>query len=125
MSAPVERVKNFVAGELVEGVRDKWQEIINPATGETIAEVPKGSEEDVNRAVEAADKAFGEWFETTPGERAEMLLKLANAMEEHAEELAQLETKNVGKPISLSRGEMPFNVDNIRFFAGACRVMEG
>ncbi len=60
MSASVERVKNFVAGELVEGVWDEWQEIINPATGETIAEVPKGSEEDVNRAVEATDKAFNE-----------------------------------------------------------------
>jgi 1-pyrroline dehydrogenase len=125
MSASIERVNNFVAGEFVEGVRDEWQQIIDPATGETIAEVPKGSEEDVNRAVEAADKAFDEWFETTPMERAEMLLKLANAMEEHTEELAQLETKNVGKPISLSREEVPFNIDNIRFFAGACRVMEG
>jgi acyl-CoA reductase-like NAD-dependent aldehyde dehydrogenase len=125
MSASIERVNNFVAGEFVEGVRDEWQQIIDPATGETIAEVPKGSEEDVNRAVEAADKAFDEWFETTPMERAEMLLKLANAMEEHTEELAQLETKNVGKPISLSREEVPFTIDNIRFFAGACRVMEG
>ena len=125
MSVPTNRMKNFVNGEFVEGVRGEWEEIINPATGEVIAEVPKGSEEDVDRAVEAADNTFAEWFETTPKERAEMLFRLAEAMEENAEELAQLETNNVGKPLSLSRDELPFMIDNLRFFAGACRMMEG
>jgi 1-pyrroline dehydrogenase len=125
MSVSTNRLKNFVNGEFVEAARGEWERIINPATGEVIAEVPKGSEEDVDRAVEAADKAFAEWFETTPKERSEMLFRLADAMEENAEELAQLETKNVGKPLSLSRDELPFMIDNLRFFAGACRVMEG
>jgi acyl-CoA reductase-like NAD-dependent aldehyde dehydrogenase len=103
----------------------KWQEILNSATGEAIAQVPRGSEEDVARAVEAADWGIAEWPETPPGERARMLHKLADAVEENAEDLARLETKNVGKPISLSREELHFIVDNLRFFAGACRVLEG
>ncbi len=125
MQTGVRRVKNFVGGELVEGVKDEWQEVINPSTGEKIAEVPRGSEEDVDRAVEAADRAFADWFETTPGERSAMLLKLADIVEENGEELAQLESKNVGKPLPMAREEMEFVADNLRFFAGACRVMEG
>ena len=125
MSVTVERRRNLVNGEFVEGTRGEWEQVLNPATGEVIAEVPKGSEEDVDGAVEAAHEAFDGWFETTPMERAEMLLHLANALEESSEELARLESRNVGKPISLARDEMPFIVDNLRFFAGACRVMEG
>lgn len=117
--------KNFVDGEFVDGTSGEWQKVLNPATAEVIAEVPKGSEEDVDRAVGAADRAFTSWFDTTPQERAEMLLALANVLEENAEELAQLESQNVGKPISLAREEMPFIADNLRFFAGACRVPEG
>ena len=80
---------------------------------------------DVDRAVEAAKKAYEEWRETTPGERAEMLLKLADLLDENAEELAELESRNVGKPLSYARDEMPVSSDNIRFFAGAARVLEG
>ena len=75
MSVSIDRVKNFVAGEFVDGVRDEWQQVINPATGETIAEVPKGSEEDVERAVEAADKTFAEWwaeFDCAPEKEREL-----------------------------------------------------
>src|SRR5204862_7538455 len=100
-------------------------EVLNPATGQTIAEVPRSTAEDVDRAVQAAKKALPEWLETTPGERSEMLLKLAAALEEHAEELAELESQNVGKPLSYARDEMPVSADNIRFFAGAARVLEG
>src|SRR5881398_2282308 len=100
-------------------------EVINPATGETIAEVPRSTEKDVDRAVEAAKKALPEWLETTPGERAELLLKLADLIDEHAEELAQLESTNVGKPLSYARDEMPVCSDNLRFFAGAARLLEG
>ena len=97
------RMKNFVAGEFVEGSEGDWQEVINPSTGEKIGEVPKGSEEDVDRAVEAADRAFTEWFDSTPGERSEMLHALADVVLDNAEELAWLESTNVGKPITMSR----------------------
>src|SRR5712691_6806931 len=100
-------------------------EVLNPATGETIAEVPRASAEDVDRAVQAAKKALVEWLETTPGERAEMLLKLAAAIDEHSDELAQLESRNVGKPLTYARDELPVCADNLRFFAGAARILEG
>src|SRR5213079_3517852 len=97
----------------------------NPATGETIAEVPASTAEDVDRAVQAAKKALPEWLETTPAERQELLLKLADLIDEHTEELAKLESVNVGKPLSYARDEMPVCSDNIRYFAGAARVLEG
>src|SRR5438046_4899711 len=100
-------------------------EVLNPATGETIAEVPASTAEDVDRAVQAAKRALPEWLETTPAERAELLLKLADALDEHADELAELESRNVGKPLSYAKDEMPICVDNLRFFAGAARVLEG
>jgi 1-pyrroline dehydrogenase len=125
MSVTVSQHKNFVGGEWVDAVEGGTMEVVNPATGETIAEVPRGTEADVERAVEAAKKALPEWLETTPGERAEALLKLADAIEEHADELAEIESKNVGKPLSSARDEMPVSADNIRYFAGAARVLEG
>src|SRR2546423_14182261 len=100
-------------------------EVVNPATGEAIAEVPRGTKEDADRAVAAAKKALPEWLETTPAERAEMLLKLADLLDEHAEELSHLESQNVGKPLPAARDETPVSSDNIRFFAGAARVLEG
>jgi acyl-CoA reductase-like NAD-dependent aldehyde dehydrogenase len=119
------RMKNLVGGEVVEAERGEWERVVDPATGEVIAEVPRCAEEDVDRAVEAASRAFEWWFETTPAERSEMLHGLADVLEEHAEELARLESRDVGKPITTARGELPYVVDNLRFFAGACRVMEG
>jgi 1-pyrroline dehydrogenase len=125
MSVTVEQHKNLVGGEWVESASGETMEVLNPATGETIAEVPRANAEDVDRAVQAAKKALPEWLETTPGERAELLLKLAAAIDEHTEELAELESRNVGKPLSYARDEMPVCADNIRFFAGAARVLEG
>jgi 1-pyrroline dehydrogenase len=125
MSVAVTRHQNFVGGEWVDAVEGETAEIINPATGETIAEVPKGTEADVDRAVEAAKRAWAEWRDTTPQERSEMLLKLADAIEEHTDELAQVESQNVGKPLAYAKDEMPVSCDNIRFFAGAARTLEG
>jgi len=125
MSVTVSHHKNLVGGEWVESLDGGTMEVLNPATGETIAEVPRSSEKDVERAVEAAKKALPEWLETTPGERAELLLKLADAIDENADELAKLESTNVGKPLSYAKDEMPVSSDNIRFFAGAARVLEG
>src|SRR5881409_1077995 len=98
MSVTVSHHKNLVGGEWVDASGGETMEVLNPATGETIAEVPNSSAKDVDRAVQAAKKALPEWLETTPGERAELLLKLADAIEEHAEELAELESQNVGNP---------------------------
>jgi 1-pyrroline dehydrogenase len=125
MSVTVSRHKNLVGGDWVDAAGGETMEVLNPATGETIAEVPRASAEDVDRAVQAAKKALPEWLETTPGERSEMLLKLADAIDEHADELAELESRNVGKPLSYARDELPVCSDNIRFFAGAARVLEG
>ena len=125
MSVAVTRHQNFVGGEWVDAVEGETAEIINPATAETIAEVPKGTEADVDRAVEAAKRAWAEWRDTTPQERSEMLLKLAEAIDSHADELAQVESQNVGKPLSYAKDEIPVSCDNIRFFAGAARTLEG
>ena len=100
-------------------------DVINPATAETIAQVPNMSAEDVDAAVERAKQALPEWLDATPKERSELLHKLADVIEDNAEELAQIESRNVGKPLMVSRDEMPFSADNLRFFAGAARNLEG
>ncbi|MEP6994937.1 MAG: aminobutyraldehyde dehydrogenase, partial [Acidobacteriota bacterium] len=117
--------KNFVNGQMVDAVEGKDEAIISPTDEATIGRVPLGTEKDVDRAVSAAAAAFQTWQDSTPGERSLMLLKLADRIEANAEELAALEAVNVGKPIGLARSEVPFLVDNLRFFAGACRCMEG
>jgi 1-pyrroline dehydrogenase len=125
VSTTVSKHQNLVGGEWVDASGGETMEVINPATGETIAEVPRASAEDVDRAVQAAKKALPEWLETTPGERAELLLKLADAIDEHGDELAEIESRNVGKPLAAAKDELPVCADNIRFFAGAARMLEG
>ena len=100
-------------------------EVINPATEETIAVVPRCGAEDVDAAVAAAKAALPEWLDSTPGERAEVLLALAQVLEENADELAAIESANVGKPLAYARDEVPVMVDNLRFFAGAARLPRG
>ena len=125
MSVVVSQHKNFVGGEWVDSAGGETMEVVNPSTGEVIAEVASSTAEDADRAVHAAKTALPEWLETTPGERAELLFKLADLIDENADELAALESKNVGKPLSYAKDEMPVAADNIRFFAGAARVLEG
>jgi 1-pyrroline dehydrogenase len=124
-STDVESKKVFVGGNWVEAASGGTMEVLNPATAEVIAEVPECDAADVDRAVQAAKEALPEWLETTPGERASVLLKLADVLDANAEELAEIESRNVGKPLSYARDEMPVCSDNIRFFAGAARVLEG
>jgi len=100
-------------------------DVINPATAETISAVPNMTAEEVDEAVERAKQALPVWLDATPKERSELLLKLAQIIDDNAEELAQIESRNVGKPLMVSRDEMPFCADNLRFFAGAARVLEG
>jgi betaine-aldehyde dehydrogenase/aminobutyraldehyde dehydrogenase len=125
MSVTVSQHKNFVGGEWIDSAAGETMEVINPSTGEVIAEVPRSTAEDADRAVQAAKAALPEWLETTPGERAELLFKLAEVLEENADELAAIESRNVGKPLSYAKDELPVSSDNIRFFAGAARVLEG
>ena len=115
----------LIGGEAVAGAAGETEPIINPATGQHIADAPKGSVADVNAAVAAAEAAFEAWAAMTPAERALPLLCLAARLDERAEEFAQLEALNVGKPIKDARDEIPFAVDNLRFFAGAGRTLEG
>src|SRR5437588_6473954 len=119
-------IQNFIDGEFVDPADGQTEPVLNPATDEAIAQAPLSSAEDVDRAVKAARRAFPGWSTTTPGERARALLKLADAIEEHADELSELEADNAGKPINAFReDEIPFMVDNLRFFAGAARNLEG
>jgi 1-pyrroline dehydrogenase len=117
--------KIFVGGKWTEAADGGAMEVLNPATGEAIAEVPAGTAADVDRAVEAASRALPEWLDSTPAERAELLLKLADVLDANADELAEIESRNVGKPLAYAKDEMPVCSDNLRFFAGAARVLEG
>src|ERR687890_1021025 len=120
------KLQNFIDGELVDAADGATEEVTNPANGEVIAEMPLSSEEDVNRAVAAAKGAFEGWATTTPAERATAMLKLADILDEHAEELSDLEAADAGKPRNaFLEDEMPAVSDTLRFFAGAGRVPEG
>jgi betaine-aldehyde dehydrogenase len=125
-TATLTKLKNFIDGEFVEPAEGQTEEVLNPATGEAIAEAPLSTKEDVDRAVAAAKRAFDGSATKTPGERSLALLKLADAVEEHADELADLESADAGKPRkSFIEDEIPFGIDNLRYFAGAGRNLEG
>ena len=127
MKTQVRHHQMFIGGKWVDGEGDAAQDVINPANGEVIATVPKGSEKDVDAAVAAAKQTFDEgWFESTPRERSEMMLRIADVILEHGDELARIESENVGKPLAPTRSEeIPPIADCFRFFAGAARVLEG
>ena len=126
MATATKTWKMFLGGEWVDSSRGEAEPDINPSTGESVGDVQVGTREDADRAVAAALKAFDEvWFDTPPKERSAMMLKLADAMEADAENLTTLEAEDVGKPISVAAEDLPFIVDNLRFFAGAARVPEG
>ena len=118
--------QQYIGGAWVDSGRGETEPDMNPATGQSVGTVQVGTREDADAAVAAAQKAYDEiWFDTPPKERSAMMLKLADAMEADAEHLAQLEAEDVGKPIAVSRADIPFIVDNLRFFAGAARHLEG
>ena len=100
--------------------------ILNPSTGDVLCTVPEASTEQLNLAVKAADRAFSGWSQTTPAERSNLLLKLADVIEAHAEQFARLESLNCGKPYARALGdEIPAIADCFRYFAGAARCMSG
>jgi betaine-aldehyde dehydrogenase len=119
-------LQNFIDGEFADALDGATDAVINPASGEEIAQAPLSQRADVDVAVAAATRAFETWSQTTPAERATCLLKLADAIEEHADEIAAIESANAGKPIAaVTDDEVPVMADNLRFFAGAARCMEG
>jgi 1-pyrroline dehydrogenase len=124
MSTTVTEIDNLIGGQSRPPADGGREDILNPATGETIASAPLSGQADVDAAVDAADGAFQGWSQTPPGERALALLRIADALEERGEELSQLESRNVGKPIDAARDEIPVSADNLRFFAGAARTMQ-
>src|SRR5580700_1902518 len=121
-----ERLHNFVDGGPVEAKDGRTTAVVNPSTGEVYAEAPLSGPEDVDLAFQAAARAFESWRDTTPSELSRMLLKLADAIEARAEEFIEAEGRNTGKPLALTRSEeIPPMLDQIRFFAGAARILEG
>src|ERR671913_1119118 len=126
MQTETKRVKNFVGGEQVDPSDGRFYDVVNPSTGEAYAQAPASGKEDADRAFDAAEKAFESWRDSTPSERQLALLRLADAIEERGEELVRAESENTGKPIGLTmEEEIPAMADQIRFFAGAARVLEG
>jgi betaine-aldehyde dehydrogenase len=124
--AELTRLANFVNGEFVGPVEGGFTDVVDPSTGQTYATAPLSSPADVDAAFAAAQEASRSWKRTTPKERMEALLKMADALEEHAEELIAVEHRNTGKPYALTRSEeVPVMADQIRFFAGAARNLEG
>lgn len=108
----------------VESDSSERLDVLNPSTGEVIAQIPSGSATDVDRAVVAARAAFTGWRAMTPGGRSKVMLAVAEAVDAHTEELALLESLNTGKPLAVSREEMPVVAESIRFMAGAARALQ-
>jgi betaine-aldehyde dehydrogenase len=118
--------RNLINGESVDAASGATYDVVNPATGAPYATAPASGPEDVDRAMASAAAAFETWGETTPSERQQALLKIAAAVEDRAAEFVKTECENTGKPLAVTESEeLPPSVDQIRFFAGAARVLEG
>ncbi len=121
-----EVLRNFIDGAEVDAASGKTSDLLDPSTGEVFAQAPLSDASDVDRAVAAAARAFETWRDTTPSQRQLALLRIADAIEARAEEFVAAESRNTGKPQGLTASEeVPPMVDQIRFFAGASRVLEG
>jgi betaine-aldehyde dehydrogenase len=122
----MKKLNNFINGKSVESTSGETTTLVNPATGQPFATAPKSNAADIDAAFKAASDAFVDWRDSTPSQRQRALLKIADAIEERAEEVIAIECENTGKPISLTTSEeVPPMVDQIRFFAGAARNLEG
>ena len=122
----MKKLSNFINGKSVDSTSGETTTLVNPATGQPFATAPKSNAADIDAAFKAASDAFVDWRDSTPSQRQRALLKIADAIEERAEEVIGIECENTGKPISLTTSEeVPPMVDQIRFFAGAARNLEG
>jgi betaine-aldehyde dehydrogenase len=118
--------QNVINGKLVDAASGETYDVLDPTTGEVYGRAPMSGAEDVDRAYAAAEQAFEEWGDTTPSERQQALLKIADALEKRADEFVKTESRDTGKPLGLTTSEeLPPSIDQIRFFAGAARVLEG
>src|SRR5690349_16330939 len=126
MSTTKPVLTNFIDGAAAEPADGRYEDLIDPSTGEVFAAAPVSGQADVDRAMGAAATAFEQWRDTTPAERQRALLRFADAVEARADELVAAESQNTGKPLGLTASEeLPPSVDQIRFFAGAARLLEG
>ncbi|MFI8994090.1 gamma-aminobutyraldehyde dehydrogenase [Streptomyces sp. NPDC053542] len=126
MTTELRRLRNYIDGEFRDAADGRTTDVVNPATGEVYATAPLSAAADVDAAMAAAEAAFPAWRDLIPAERQKVLLKIADRFEERAEELIAAESENCGKPVALVRSEeIPPMVDQIRFFAGAARMLEG
>jgi 1-pyrroline dehydrogenase len=114
---------NFINGAWVEAADGKTDPVVEPSTGEVLAEVAASSAADVDRAVKAAAAAYDGWSQTPPGQRAAALNRFADVLEANIADIVTIESRNVGKPLSIVPPEIEFMVDNLRFFAGAARAL--
>ena len=122
----MKKLSNFINGKSVDSTSGETTTLINPATGQAFATAPKSNAADIDAAFKAASDAFVDWRDSTPSQRQRALLKIADAIEARADEVIAIETENTGKPISLTTSEeVPPMVDQIRYFAGAARNLEG
>ncbi|MGV8968074.1 MAG: gamma-aminobutyraldehyde dehydrogenase [Cellulomonas sp.] len=125
-AAAVTPLQNFIDGSAVAAASGRTSEIIDPTTGRAYATAPLSDAVDVDRALQAASRAFSGWRETTPGERQRALLNIADAIDARAAEFVEVESRNTGKPLALmASDELPPSSDHFRFFAGAARVLQG
>ena len=119
-------LQNFINGKYVSPTSEKVQDLINPSTGEVFAKAPVSNASDIDKAMKSAATAFESWKDSTPGERQKAINKIADAIELRSEELIGIESENTGKPIAVTRAEeIGPMLDQIRFFAGAARNLEG
>ena len=124
--ASVADLKNFVNGEYVPAAAGRTSDIVDPSTGEAYALAPVSGPQDVDAALRSAEAAREAWRDATPAQRSLALLKIADAVEERAADLVEAECRNTGKPVALTLAEeLPPCVDELRFFAGAARILQG
>ena len=122
----MKKLQNFINGKSVDSASGEVTTLINPATAQPFATAPKSNAADIDKAMKAASAAFVDWRDSTPSERQKALLKIADAIESRADEFVAIESENCGKPVGLTASEeVPPMVDQIRFFAGAARNLEG
>ena len=126
LASMTQNFRNVINGELVDAASGATYDVVNPATGEVYAAAPASGAEDVDRAYRAAETAFEAWGDATPAERQRAMLRIADALEERTAEFVKVESENTGKPLGFTESEeLPPAIDQLRFFAGAARVLEG
>jgi betaine-aldehyde dehydrogenase len=122
----MKKFRNFIDGQHVDAAKGDTLDIINPATGKVYATSPNSKQADIDAAMAAAQRGFDVWKESTPSERSLALFRIADAIEKRKDEFITMEVENCGKPVAITTSEeIPPMVDQIRFFAGAARMLEG